>query len=372
MHIRPFALERYFSEREFTARYRLSSSDCESLAMEELLELADDDSLELWQGLKLGYTRTRGASFLREEIAGLYRGLRPEDFLVAAPVECIFVAMNSILDAGDHVICTFPGYQALGEVASAIGCEVERWSADERQGWRFDPEWLEEHVRGDTKLIVVNFPHNPTGAQASLEDLGRIVEAARQWGAYLFSDEIYRFLEREADELPPACELYERAVSLGGLSKAFGLPGLRMGWLATREVELMEAMASFKDYTTICSSAPGEVLATMALRARVTILERNRSIIAGNLDALDEFFERHNGLFYWNRPAAGPVAFPRLLTESDADALCEEVLAETGVLLLPGTVFDFGGRHVRVGFGRRDLPRALEALDGFLSGKAGL
>jgi aspartate/methionine/tyrosine aminotransferase len=369
MRINTFRLERYFAAREFGASYTLSSSDCEPLSQAELLAMADDESRELWEGLGLGYTETPGALFLRSEIAGLYDRIDPGDVLVTAPVEGIFIAMNSILDRGDHVICTFPAYQALYEVALAIGCEVERWAADEEHGWRFDPAWLAEHVRPETRLIAVNFPHNPTGYLPGLEDFERMIDTARGCGAHLFSDEIYRCLELQPEmRLPPACDLYDRAVSLGGMSKSFGMAGVRIGWLATRDHALLERMIGFKDYTTICSSAPSEVLATIALRCSDSIIARNLTLIRYNLGLLDRFFDRYRGIFAWKRPCAGTVAFPRMLAAGDADGFCDDVLDGAGVMLLPASAFEHGDRHFRVGFGRRNMPEALDAFEGYIEG----
>ena len=368
MRMRPFKLERFFAAHEFNVRHTLCSSDCEPLSQAELLEMADDDSMELWDNLKLGYTESLGAPHLREEIAGLYADVDPAEVLVCSPVEGIFVAMNAILEKGDHVICGFPDYQALDEVARAIGCEVERWTADEGQGWRFDPAWLQKHIRPDTKLIVVNFPNNPTGFLPCLEDFERIVYMARERGAYLFSDEMYRHLELEdGARLPSACDVYDRAVCLYGMSKAFGMAGVRIGWLVTKDPGLRQRLQEFKDYTTICSSAPSEVLSTIALRSKEKILERNRDIIRANLDTLDGFFEKHDQVFYWDRPPAGTIAFPRILAGLDADTFCDEVLEGAGVLLLPASVFEFGTDHCRVGFGRSDLPEAVAALEEHLA-----
>ncbi|RJP26964.1 MAG: aminotransferase class I/II-fold pyridoxal phosphate-dependent enzyme [Actinobacteria bacterium] len=364
MRIRPFRLERYFAVREFGAQYSLASSDCESLVQAELLAMADGECLGLWEGLSLGYTETPGAPFLRCEIAGLYDGIDPEYVLVTVPVEGIFIAMNSILDRGDHVICTFPGYQALYEVAVAIGCEVERWTAQEERGWRFDPDWLHERVRPETRLIAVNFPHNPTGFLPGREDFEHMVATARSCGAYFFSDEMYRHLELEPERrLPPACDLYDRAVSLGGMSKSFGMPGVRIGWLATRDRELLARMAGLKDYTTICASAPSEVLATIALRCRERIIARNLALIQANLELLRGFFARRGVMFAWNEPSAGTVAFPRMLAHGDADGFCDDMYAKAGVMLLPASAFEYGDRHFRIGFGRRNMPEALATFE---------
>ncbi|MHB8896095.1 MAG: aminotransferase class I/II-fold pyridoxal phosphate-dependent enzyme [Candidatus Geothermincolia bacterium] len=367
MRFSPFKLERYFARYEFSARYNLAASDCEALSQAEVLDMADDDMRRLWDELRLGYTESQGAPFLRDEIAALYQAMKSDDILVCTPVEGIFVAMNAVLERGDHVISTFPEYQALYEVAQALECDVERWPADEKQGWRFDPLWLEDHVRPDTKLIVTNFPHNPTGWLPEDSDFKRIIDIAAGVNAYLFSDEMYRFTEQDSRaRLPAACDVYQRAVSLDGMSKAFGMPGVRIGWLGTQDPELMECLHTVKDYTSICSNAPGEILATIALRSKKRILERNMGIIEKNLERLDIFCEKHPTLFYWNRPTAGTVAFPRLLIDRDSREFCEELVGEAGVLMLPGSVFDYGGEHVRIGYGRENLDEGLLALEKYV------
>ena len=163
MNLKPFALERYFAEYEFSAQYLLSSSDCDGLRQRDLLALADGEMRRAWDELTLGYTESRGHPLLRTEIAKLYTGIAPDDCLVVVPEEGIFLALSAILTRGDHVICTFPGYQSLYEVTEGIGCEVTRWLPEEANGWRFDPAFLEANIRPNTKLLIVNFPHNPTG-----------------------------------------------------------------------------------------------------------------------------------------------------------------------------------------------------------------
>lgn len=367
MKIEPFLLERYFAQHEFTTPYLLCCSDVEGLALRELLAMADTESMALWESLHLGYTDSQGHPLLREEIACLYPGLTGEDILVLAPEEGIFIAMNVLLAWGDHVIATFPGYQSLYEVARAIGCEVTLWTPREEAGWSFDLDWLREQIRENTRLIVVNWPHNPTGALVSHEAFGELLEIVRERGIYLFSDEMYRFLEYEASaRLPSASVEYEKAISLGGMSKAFALAGLRIGWLATRNRVLYQKMAAFKDYTTICCSAPSEILALMALRTKETILARNLSIIQRNLALLDGFFARHEAFFSWVRPKAGTIGFPRLLAPTPISRFCTDLLEEQRVLLMPADVYNFPGNYFRIGFGRTNMPEALARLEAYL------
>jgi aspartate/methionine/tyrosine aminotransferase len=379
----PFALERFFARHEFSARYLLSASDCQGPTMAELVAAADDGLRARWEDLHLGYTESQGLPELRAEIATLYGQVDAEQVIVAAPEEAVFLTMHALLAPGDHVICTFPGYQSLYELARSIGCEVDLWEpvrptepveSVERGGgigWRFDPAGLENLIRPDTKLVVWNFPHNPTGALPAAEDFVRMVAAVANAGAWLFSDEMYRLLEPAPElRLPAAADLYERAVSLGGMSKAFGLAGLRIGWVATRDQVLLERIKSLKDYTTICSSAPSELLALMALREQDDILVANLARVEQNRHAAADFFDRRREMFDWVAPQAGTVCFPRLVSgkaAGSAEAFCSRLLEQTGVLLLPSVVYAYGDSHFRLGLGREDFSAGLEVLDEYLT-----
>jgi aspartate/methionine/tyrosine aminotransferase len=365
MHIADFKLERYFAAHEFRVRNLLSASDCEALTLDELLGMADGETLALWRGLKLSYTESQGHPLLRQEVAGLYGTIRPEDVLIAAPEELIFIAMNALLRPGDHVIATFPGYQSLYAIAEALGCVVTRWPLTVRDGrWCLDLDWLADQIRQETRLLVINFPHNPTGYLPAESELAAIIEIARRRDVYVFSDEMYRLLEYDRkDRLPPAVDLYERGISLSGLSKSFALPGLRIGWLAVRDADLLARCLAFHDYTTICASAPGEILGIMALRAQERIVARNQAIIGRNLAEMAQFCARHADRFTWLPPQAGSVAFPHLRGDQPAGEFCREVLDKRDVMILPGDVFDHAGNHFRVGLGRANFPEALAQVE---------
>jgi aspartate/methionine/tyrosine aminotransferase len=364
VQLRPFRIERYYARYEFTTRYMLSSSDCQSRTIGELLEL-EPDAHERLLAHWCGYTESAGAPELREAIAGLYTGTEADDVLVASCAEeGILLLYHALLRPGDHAIVETPCYESALELARSTGAEVSAWQRRFEDRWVHDLDALERLIAPNTRVLYLNQPHNPTGTLMSRATFDRVVEIARQRDLVVFCDEVYRELEHDcAERLPAACDVYERAVSLGSISKTGGLPGLRIGWLATREPALREAIAELKDYTTICSSAPSELLAALALRHREGLIERNLAIVARNLPLLDQFFARHPGTFEWVRPNASPIGFPRVDVRGDGDvgALCRR-LAGAGVLLLPGTVYD-EPRHVRVGFGRSDLPEALELLE---------
>ncbi len=367
---RPFALERFFARYEFTTRYLLCSSDPEPLAVRDLLAL-EPGSAELLTQLGLGYTESRGGAPLRAAIASLYERGDPEHVLAhCGAEEAVFTLMHAILQPGDHVIVQFPSYQSHYSIPLAIGATVTQWNSDLAAAGAPNVEELEHLIRPSTRAIVLTTPNNPTGYPLDRAQMDAIVRAAGEHDLWLVVDEVYRGLEREAERLPAASDLYERGVSIGALSKAYGLPGLRIGWISTRDRRLYDAMAELKDYLSICNGAAGEFLATLALRHSEMLIERVRRLTAANLDRLDEFFTRRHSLFEWSRPRAGTTAFPRYLGGS-SEAFCTRLVERAGVLLLPSTAFDAGDERFRVGYGRTNLPEALVALDAFLENEMG-
>ena len=230
-----FKIERYFAPYEFIAKYHLCCSDCEPLSLQELLELADSECRTLYSSLVLSYTESSGHPLLRKQICESYfTTLSPENVLVCCPEEGIFIAMQALLSPGDHVICMMPGYQSLYELARSNGCEVSFWTGEEsvineEEGvarWEFKLEELEKLIRPSTRLLIVNFPHNPTGYLPTPQMLLQVVDLSRRRNLFVFSDEMYRFLEAPGRQrLPSLADLYEHAVSLSGVSKSLSLPG---------------------------------------------------------------------------------------------------------------------------------------------------
>ncbi len=328
----------------------------------------EPEAAEKFQRVWLGYTESQGSPALRQAICGLYQTVEPEDILVhTGAEEAIFLFMQAVLRPGDHVIAHWPCYQSLTDVARSIGCDVTLWKAREENNWALDLDELRKSIRSGTKLIVINTPHNPTGYLMSESDFRTLNQIAAERNILLFCDEVYRESEYDpASRLPAGCDLGEHAVSLGVMSKTYGLAGLRIGWIATRNKEVYARMTALKDYTTICNSAPGEFLAELALRHRQKLTERNVGIIQNNLFVMDEFFERHANRFAWIRPRAGSMAFPRYLG-GDVEAFCDELVRKAGVLLLPGSMYDDPDNHFRLGLGRRNLPEAAAQLENFLA-----
>ena len=370
MTVEPFLLERFFAEHEFTTPHLLAVSDCESMTVGDLLAL-EPGAGEALSSVRLGYTESQGGAALREALAALHPGLGPEDFLVhAAGVEVLLTVALAVLEPGDHAVVQAPCYQAARSAARIAGAEVSLWSATPESGWAPELEALPDLVRENTRLLVVNTPHNPTGHHFTREELEWILAAARERGIQVLVDEAYRGAEyREEDRLPSAAELCPEAGALGLLSTGYGLPGLRLSWLATRNGKLRDAVARAKDYTTICAPAPAEFLGALALRHSAAILGRNRRILVENLSLLETFMERHTDRFRFIPPRAGSVCLP-LLEEgagwASAGDFARALREEAGILVAPGSLLDAPPRAFRIGFGRRSFPEALARLEAWL------
>jgi len=367
--LEPFLLERYFARYEFKVHYLLSASDCESLSAADLLVLADADARARWERLSLSYTESQGDPTLRAAIAAQYTTLKADDVVVLVPEEGIYIAMRTLLTAGQHVIAIAPAYQSLFELAQSIGCQVSPWPVTlGADGWRLELDQLAALIRPETRLLVINFPHNPTGYLPDRAFLDAVLDLARRHNLIVFSDEMYRGLELDpAKRLPAVADLYEQGVSLAGLSKTHAAPGLRLGWLATRAPGLVDRCVAYKDYTTICHSAPSEALGLIAVRATDHLLARNRALIRANIRHAESFCAAHPGLFRWLPPQAGSIAFPQYLGPEGADAFSQAVLDAEGVMIVPGSLFNAPGPHFRVGLGRANFPEALGRVAAYLA-----
>src|ERR1700722_8197166 len=360
MEIEPFAIEQFYERWEFTAELMLSSSDCESRTVADLLTLEPDDHARLL-GLNLGYTEVPGSPELRSAVADLYQQATPDDVLtLAAAEEGIFLAYHALLGPGDHVIVEAPCFGSGVPVARSTGASVSLWQRRHEDRWTQDLDQLKSLLRPETKLLYINTPHNPTGTQMPGETFSQLVELLRERAILLFSDEVYSGLEHDqSTRLPAACDAYERAISLNTVSKSYGLPGLRIGWLASRDHSLLDRIRALKLYTTICSSAPSEVLVALALRHSERLISSSRKLVLSNLPLLEDFLARRADLFQWVAPTAGPIGFPLMHGQDDVQGWCERTATEAGVLVLPGIVYG-QLNHVRLGFGRANLAQAIE------------
>lgn len=289
--------------------------------------------------------------------------------------ESIYLATRVLIRPGDHVIATFPAYQSSYEVATSIGAEVSHWKLRPQRAeggvtrWRADLDELRSLIRPNTRLIAMNFPNNPTGALLSHEDFAAVIAIAREAGAYLLSDEVYRGMEYGlSDRLPAAADCYEKAISIGAMSKTYALAGLRVGWLASKDRALLAECLAYKDYTTICGSAPSEILSIIGLRAKERVVSRTQQIIRENLALATAFMHDHADFFEWIPPEAASVAFPRFLGQEPIATFATRLVEQEGVMILPATVFSYEGNHFRLGLGRANLEQSLTRLGRFVRG----
>ncbi|MBN2236670.1 MAG: aminotransferase class I/II-fold pyridoxal phosphate-dependent enzyme [Bacteroidales bacterium] len=367
MRLNEFKLERYFAKHEFTAKYLLSSSDCDGYKMQDLLAVADAAELKRWETIKLGYTEGMGSPFLREAIQKFYPKATLNQILVASPGELNYACMHVLLQAGDHVVTISPSYQSLTEVVESIGCQVDYWKPNSENG-QFNPTDLDQLVHENTKLIIINFPHNPTGSYLSPAELTDVVDIARKNDCYLYSDEMYYKLVPEGtEELQPVSELYQKGISVWGTSKSLGMAGLRTGWLVSQEEELVRKIMSFKDYLSMCTSAPAEVLTAIALNHLQHFLKPNKEKIKKNILLFQGFVNDHAGLFHFVPPMAGSTALVKLNMNKTSLQFCDDLVAQTGIMAVPGNFFGADEKSIRVGFGRANFPQILDILNDFLT-----
>lgn len=370
MKMNDFKLEVFFGKHEFTTPYLLTQSDCASMKIKELLEM-EDGATEAFLDEGLAYTEVPGSEELRQVIAELYDNMSAEDILVhAGAQEPIFNFMNVILDEGDHIICQFPIYQSLFEVANAIGCQVSKWVLEETEaGWKMDMDLLEKSIQPNTKAIVLNSPNNPTGYTFSNDEIKRIVEIAKKHDIYVFCDEVYKGVELDGHKRQWFADTYDKAISLGVMSKSYGLAGLRIGWLATKDRDLMADLIKMKHYTSICSSGPSEFLSVVALKNSQKILDRNVKIIEDNIKIADDFFSKYPTLFDFKKPMAGPIAFVKMNIDQPIADFCDQLVEEQGVLLLPASIYGYDGQYFRMGFGRENFKESLDQFQSYLEKK---
>jgi aspartate/methionine/tyrosine aminotransferase len=369
-----FQLEVYFSRWEFAARYHLTASDAQSLTTADVLALGNAEEREAFTDMPLMYIPTWGTGKLLDAIASTYETVDPEHVLAfAGAEEAMFWALQELVGVGDHAVVTVPNYQSMETLTLATGVAVDGLLLRPEDGWALDLDALERLLRPETRLVAVNFPNNPSGALPDQKTFQALIEMCEERGIRLFSDEVFRGLELDSSRtLPQAADLSPTALSLNVMSKAYGLPGLRVGWLACRDRALLERLERRKHYTSLCNAGPSEHLAAIALGAGEKILARNRAIIAENLPLFDAFFAAWPEHFNWERPQGGCVSFPRLVTGESSGSFCRRLVEKTGVLLLPADVYHSELAQVptdrfRIGVGRRDPEPALEAFNQFLT-----
>ena len=367
-----FRLETHFSKWEFKARHHLTASDAESISLSDLLDMADDADRRGFENMWLGYTETYGAPALRQAISDTYQAQTPENVLCfAGASEGIFAANSVLLEEDSHAIVITPNYQSHETLPLAI-CEVTGVPLDPDDGWSLDIDRVKAAIRPNTTLLTMNFPHNPTGAILPPDRYAALIALCRKHGIYILHDEIFNGLGPSSTQhLPYVADIYERGLSLGVMSKSYGLPGLRIGWIVTRDREVLSRMERLKHYLSICNAGPSEKLALIALKSRDRLLARNCAIVDENLPKWDAFFARHADLFDWQRPDGGCIGYPRYKGRDGVEAFVRKLVEESGVLVLPSSIYaselgPVSQDRFRIGFGRAGLDDGLAAFEAHL------
>jgi aspartate/methionine/tyrosine aminotransferase len=363
MKIESFKMERMQSTWENVVDYNLSESGVHALNLQELV---NDNELQEILRLGLGYTQTNGTPPLRENISRLYPGAGLEQILVTAgSSEANFLLMWKILEPGQEVIFELPNYMQMYGLQRAFGAKPKYFWLREENNWAPDLDELSRLVTDRTRMIVLTNPNNPTGAILSEKEMTAIVNLADKVGAWILADEVYQGAEREGRTTASFWGRYDKTIVVNGLSKAYGLPGLRIGWIIGPR-DFVQSTWPYHDYTTISPSALSDRLATIALVPgnREKILNRTRGILRNNFPLLDTWLKGHGPLFEYTPPQAGAICFAGYNLKINSTKLVERLIQDKSVLLVPGDHFEMDG-HLRFGFGSEEgyLRAALARVD---------
>lgn len=357
MKIEAFALERWMTTWETQVEYDIAESGIFPMSVNELLDMLPKHEREVTLArlldMRLGYSEAPGSLELRSLLADTYVNTDPENILVTTgAIEANFLAFNVLLEPGDHVVAVYPAYQQLYSVPRAIGCDVTPWKLRPENDFRYDLDELETLVRPATKLIVINTPHNPTGAMLSAAELQRIYALAEALNASVLCDEAYRWLDIPGGDAlaPPLRDLGDRAVTVGTFSKPFGLPGLRTGWLAG-PADFIAQCWHMRDYISLSPGKLNDALAVIALRNRERVVERTHAIVAANLATAEAWFAENADLVTWTPPRGGLLALMRYNLAIPSAELADRLAAEYSVMLAPGSAFGYE-HHLRIGVGQ--------------------
>jgi aspartate/methionine/tyrosine aminotransferase len=364
----PFEMERMMSKWENVVEYNLSESGVHPLRLRELVGGAD---LEALLNTELNYPQANGLPILRERIAALYPGATADNVLVTVGcAEANFVALQTLLEPGDEMVIMLPNYMQTWGIGQNLGFSVKSFHLQEEQGWKPDLAQLEQTVSPQTRLIAVCNPNNPTGYILTDEEMDAIVAIADRVGAWVTADEVYAGAEQFTDtETPSFWGRYDRLLAMNSLSKAYGLPGLRIGWIVG-PADTVDQLWARHEYTTISTTMLSNQLATIALseEVRPRLIQRTRDYIRRGYPVLEAWFASHPGVFSLVPPRAAAIAFAHYHLDINSSELVDRLMREAGVLIVPGDHFGLD-HHLRISFGLpHDYLRAgLAGIDALVS-----
>jgi len=360
MWCRRMPLEKWFDKYQFEARYNLGESSVYWLSLEDV-------PLELLSMKKPRYGNHKGDPELRRIISDQYGGLSEDNILITnGASEAIFCAYYALLSPGDKVIIEHPNYSSNYEVPRSLGCKVELLELRFEDKFKLDLEELKSKVTDETKLVSLTHPNNPTGSMLSREELEKVVELIESRNCILLCDETYRDLAF-SNKHPLAASLSPNVISISSMSKAYGVPGIRIGWLATQNKAVLESVLAVREQVTICNSVLGEEIAKLILGKQQRILQNLKPHIERNLEVVAEWMEAHKEVVEWVRPEAGVVCLPRIRSDRsiDPEKLYRYLIETLKTFLIPGRCFEMSNYYFRLGFGGcyEELKEGLENLD---------
>lgn len=361
-------LDTFLARWHGSVRHDLAGSECETLVLPDLLAMAGPEDISRWKGLRLGYTDPHGSDWLRETITLGYRHANAENVLCfAGAQEALSCVLRALLAPGDHAILVLPCYSPT-EFALTCLCDVTGVALDADNGWALDIDRVRDAIRPATRLVLVNFPNNPTGKRIDFSAFAALIDLCRERGLWLVNDEVYRLIDHAPEQrLPPVVDAFERGISVDAVSKSLGLPGLRVGWIACRDRAVLSRAFQAKHLASGSLAGPSEILANIAIRAADKILARNQAIAGDNLCQLRNFFADFSETFDWHEPEAGVVAFARYRGAEGVEAWADALIGRAGILVLPASVFrsalaPSATDRFRIGFGKRSFADGLDAL----------
>ncbi|MBF0787949.1 MULTISPECIES: aminotransferase [unclassified Streptococcus] len=350
MEIARFGVEEWLNEWEAQAVYDIAGSSIDSLTLAEVLALGGSSQSaflkDLWEK-KMNYGWIEGSPTFKEEVRKLYQNVELNQILQTnGATGANHLVLYALIESGDHVISLYPSYQQLYDIPRSLGADVSLWQIRESESWLPSLDELRTLMRPNTKIICINNANNPTGAVMERSFLEELVAIAREVGAYILSDEVYKPLEEHFD-VPAIVDLYEKGISVNSMSKTYSVAGVRVGWVVAND-ELSQCFRKYRDYTMICAGVVDDALATYVLQHKEAVLARNRALVTENLTVVKDWVEKETrvSLVY---PSAVPVSFIKLEIPEETETFCLRLLKEKGVLLVPGNRFDCPG-YARLGY----------------------
>lgn len=363
MDMSKFLVDAYFTQYESKSKYMMGSSDPESLSLKDVVSDLSDYADE-----PLGYALGKGYLLLREQLSALYENVTPDQIAVMnGGEETIYVTMRALLKPGDEIVVQTPSYQSLSVIAKEIGCSIIEYRPSFEQNWEFDLETLKTKITKQTRLLILNYPHNPTGACLTDREMASIAALCREYNLYLIADEVYRFLRMEESCSDASfADLYENSVVLGSFSKTFAAPGLRLGWIATKNPGLMHRLLDYRHFTSTCSNLPCQWIARELLNKRDAIIQRNNALVHRNAELLALFVKQHEKIFSYVPLKGATMAYVKLKGKQSAMAFCMEILENTGVLIVPSSVLEKSDEYLRIGLCRKSFPKCIQLVSEYL------